>query len=264
MEEIAEAHGISKQRLGFYMKTHGYTFPKLPKHGFTNPDCREKDRFLALMKESTGYSELGKKLNIPWQSAKVWAKYHNVGYSNFIPRKGKDSPFWTGGEYINYQGYRFVHADSKNYSEINPGNKNRYIPEHKYFVELVFLNKKQLPVSYCVHHLDEDKTNNDMGNLVILNYSQHRKCHDLITQIRKKELPEPQLFFALKRVKNLAKIYHSVNLVNIRIYYYLKEFDICVTNSVGFSDIEGFHLLDAEVDHIGRYKAPDKIVIEKV
>lgn len=99
-------------------------------------------------------SMTGKKLS-PEHRAKV-IKTLNHG-------RGDKNPYWKGGERINEWGYRYILMDGK------------YVLEHRYVMEK-HLNRK-LTLQEEVHHLDGNKLNNDISNLVVLSKSDHSKLH---------------------------------------------------------------------------------------
>jgi hypothetical protein len=73
------------------------------------------------------------------------------------------NPMWKGGFYIDKDGYRRINILGK------------YPLEHRHLMEK-YLNRK-LKKSECVHHIDDDRLNNDISNLAILTRSEHMKLH---------------------------------------------------------------------------------------
>jgi len=45
------------------------------------------------------------------------------------------------------------------------------------YIFLQFHNLKFLPSGYCIHHLDENKDNNDINNLILMKHANHTKFH---------------------------------------------------------------------------------------
>ena len=78
------------------------------------------------------------------------------------------SPSWNGGRYLNENGYYRVYSGS--------ANNNKYIYEHKLIYEN-FLGRK-LSVIEKVHHIDGNKSNNEIENLFLCeNKAKHYSIH---------------------------------------------------------------------------------------
>ena len=61
------------------------------------------------------------------------------------------------------------------------GNKRRYVYLHRYNMEQ-YLGRKLLK-SEIIHHIDMDKTNNDIGNLWLCTDSQHKIAHNSFNKL---------------------------------------------------------------------------------
>lgn len=75
---------------------------------------------------------------------------------------GENHPSWKGG-FINKAGYRILKRDA------------RVIPEHRYIMEK-HLNRK-LEKTESVHHINGNKSDNNIDNLIILTKCEHGKLH---------------------------------------------------------------------------------------
>jgi hypothetical protein len=54
--------------------------------------------------------------------------------------------------------------------------KSRHIFKH-HLVVCEYLGLTEIPTGWCVHHKDEDKTNNEISNLQLMTISDHMKLH---------------------------------------------------------------------------------------
>jgi hypothetical protein len=72
--------------------------------------------------------------------------------------RGKNHPGWKGGT-ISQHGYKKIHVDGKQYYE------------HRYLMEK-FLGRK-LTFNETIHHIDGNKLNNSMENLVLIDRKEH-------------------------------------------------------------------------------------------
>lgn len=70
----------------------------------------------------------------------------------------------------------------------HPTYKGKAMREHRYLAEKYLLNEENsivvdgvrvLKKDYVVHHIDGDKTNNDLSNLAVLSKSAHTRLHNL-------------------------------------------------------------------------------------
>lgn len=76
---------------------------------------------------------------------------------------GKDNPAWKGGRHLNPQGYVRLWIDK------------RLILEHRYVMEQE-IGRKLQPDEH-IHHIDGDKTNNTLSNLMIISQAEHNRIH---------------------------------------------------------------------------------------
>lgn len=185
IEEIAALFSCSKQYIHRELNKFGFRVPNLPRYGFKDPRCREKDQLLAIVKSHSTYEEVGKELGMPPRSVKNWMKYHEISKKEFIPYRFNRHHAWTGGIFER-NGYLFINCDILNYNEFNPTHKQRYVMEHINLAEKQ-LTKIPLPENFIVHHLDGDTMNNEVENLAILTKSQHAFYHNMERRLLKKK-----------------------------------------------------------------------------
>lgn len=75
------------------------------------------------------------------------------------------------------KGYVLVYKPDHKYSN----TKNGWIREHRAVVEDFI--KRKLEKGECIHHIDGDKTNNQIGNLMLFkNHKEHSSFHNKIRQ----------------------------------------------------------------------------------
>ena len=93
---------------------------------------------------------------------------HTISWNKGII--GKNSSSWKGGKHINSQGYISI------YNPTHPSCKNnKYVAEHRLIMEKNlgrFLNKNEQ-----VHHINGNKSDNRIENLIVLTNSEHIKSH---------------------------------------------------------------------------------------
>jgi hypothetical protein len=81
---------------------------------------------------------------------------------------GENAGNWKGGKIISPQGYVYI------YSPYHPSACYGYVKEHRLVIEKYvgrFLKRKE-----CVHHIDKNKTNNHINNLMLFaNSGSHLK-----------------------------------------------------------------------------------------
>src|SRR3990167_4415783 len=84
---------------------------------------------------------------------------------------GPGNPHFKGGEFISIKGYKQI-LDPRD------DRRKRYIEEHRYFMELK-IGRRLKPRFEVVHHINGNKTDNRLCNLVLTSISEHSKIHNL-------------------------------------------------------------------------------------
>ncbi len=104
-------------------------------------------------------------MGAPWKG-KSRAEETNQKISKTLTGKlvGDKNPFWKGGHYLNYAGYRRVRV-----------SVNMYELEHRIVMEK-HLGRKLLKKE-VVHHIDGNKLNNDISNLLLTDHKTHGHIH---------------------------------------------------------------------------------------
>lgn len=95
----------------------------------------------------------------------------------------ENSGRWNGGEYISSDGYKMIKCEG----EYHPSGRQKYKKEHVMVMEKSLgreLDTKQGGGGESVHHIDGNKLNNDISNLVLCNGSEsHRRLHANLEKI---------------------------------------------------------------------------------
>lgn len=71
---------------------------------------------------------------------------------------------WKGGRYLDKRGYIYIRISSR-----------KYMQEHRYVMEQHL--GRPLGRSECVHHINGNKTDNNLSNLELTDWSKHTKHH---------------------------------------------------------------------------------------
>jgi hypothetical protein len=92
---------------------------------------------------------------------------------------GENNPFWKGGRHYNeITEYHFTRRSD------HPHQNNGYVANHRLVMEqyLSILMDEEvfIPSEYDVHHIDENKENNSLINLEILEHGDHTIAHNSI------------------------------------------------------------------------------------
>lgn len=98
-----------------------------------------------------------------------------------IPRehlRGVNSKNWRGGRYINSSGY--VMVLNKHGSVGRSSGWENYRPEHIVVIEKHIGRK--LEKDECVHHIDGDRQNNNIDNLVVIDSNKHHRVTHMSLQ----------------------------------------------------------------------------------
>jgi hypothetical protein len=96
---------------------------------------------------------------------------------------GENSARWKGGEYISSDGYKMIKCKG----ESHPSGRTKYKKEHILILEK-HLNREiktqQGNMGEQVHHIDGDKLNNDLNNLILCaDTREHRLLHCQLEEI---------------------------------------------------------------------------------
>lgn len=144
----------------------------------TNLKNKQKHICKKCRNKINGVLKRGKK------SSKKGRQYKNLQREN--------SANWNGGKYINKAGYVMVLVKSGSINR-KSGWEN-YRPEHIVIME-DFIGRK-LRNNECVHHIDGNRQNNNIDNLVLIDSNQHhRKTHNSLQKVGYQLLKEGKIKF---------------------------------------------------------------------
>lgn len=112
--------------------------------------------------------------------------------------KGKRNPSWKGGRIVKENGYILVHLP-----EHPAATSNGYVYEHRLIMEK-HLGRLLKPWE-VVHHIDRDRSNNNLSNLQLTSNSEHAKHHNCDLSESEKAERAKGLISAAKRRKKPRK-----------------------------------------------------------
>jgi len=117
------------------------------------------------------YCGCGKKTNISKENGNGYKKGEPKRYFYRHQEKLKNHHLWKGGRVVDKSGYILI------YNPEHPRASYGYVREHILVMEEAI--GRQLKKEEIVHHIDEDKGNNYIGNLILFaNGTMHKKFHN--------------------------------------------------------------------------------------
>jgi len=96
---------------------------------------------------------------------------NSKGQGNPNPPKGKLHHFWKGGV-VQKNGYKYIKVKS---------GKDGYLAEHRKIIE-EFLGRK-LKKDELIHHIDGNRLNNNIENLILCSLKEHFVIHNSLMKI---------------------------------------------------------------------------------
>lgn len=147
------------------------------KNGMSDNEFKQ---FLIKEYETKGIKTIAKELNVTPAAIRKYFKKYNI---EFINRRteftaGENNPNWKGGRHI-HNGYIEIYAPTHPHK-----NKRNCVYEHQLVMEKHI--GRYLEKGEVVHHIDFDKTNNDISNLMLMTNSEHIKYHSKLRWKEKK------------------------------------------------------------------------------
>lgn len=153
-------------------------------------DCGIKTDYRSKRCRSCAGKETARKLNLSerwkrgesptWKGGITKTKGHCLTCNEEIDRRslrctkccriGKLHPAWKGGKYKSSDGYVMVYSPQHPYKD-----SDGYVREHRLAMEKKlnrYLNSEEI-----VHHINEDKEDNQEKNLQLTNKSEHSTLH---------------------------------------------------------------------------------------
>lgn len=107
----------------------------------------------------------------------IYLGENNPNFGN----RGENNPIWRSDERISSYGYKLIRVKNHPYA-----NCDGFVFEHRLVAEKYLLNdensiiidgKRYLKKNYDVHHIDHNKLNNDVSNLVVVTRKEHAHIH---------------------------------------------------------------------------------------
>lgn len=150
------------------------------KHGMSDDEF--KSFLIRLYNSGKSMNDIGKEIGItPSGIRKYFVKYGitrrgKSGYASIDPSYSVN---WKGGRNVRKSGYVEIRIPG------HPNtNKRGYIYEHQYVMEQ-HIGRYLLP-GEVIHHIDGNKSNNDISNLMLLTNSEHIKLHAILRSSAKR------------------------------------------------------------------------------
>ena len=148
----------------------------------TKRGMNDEEFKLFLIKEykTKSISQIAKELGVTQNAIRKYFKKYNI---EFINRRkelvsGENNPNWNGGRHI-HNGYIGIYATDNTHN-----NKRNCVYEHQLVMEKHI--GRYLEKGEVVHHIDFDKTNNDINNLKLMKNSEHISYHSNLRWKEKK------------------------------------------------------------------------------
>lgn len=159
--KLADYFGVSKKLILNYMKRYG-----IKRNQRKKPEDY-KDKLVELAAKGYSIKDLVKELKVSDVVINRYLKHFNIE----IKRYHK-------GYTINDQGYVLLYMpDHPN------ANKKGYVREHIF--KMTEKLGRPLDITECVHHIDHNKSNNDLSNLRLMSKYEHKCYHSKLPRKRK-------------------------------------------------------------------------------
>ena len=109
--------------------------------------------------EGNSLSQMCSVLHCHNEDLKYYIEQNNIAHAPFVKaRHGKLNGRWTGGRIVDEDGYVLIKSSGHPFAD-----RHNYVREHRLVMEKK-LGRYLLP-SEVVHHIDDNKQNNDPENL---------------------------------------------------------------------------------------------------
>ena len=160
MSKILKEKGISTNKNAIVSN--------ITKNGMNDEEFK---KFLIEEYKTKGITQIANKLGVTRNAIRKYFKKYNIEFINRRKKflSGENSPSWNGGRHI-HNGYIEIYAPTHPHK-----NKRNCVYEHQLVMEKHI--GRYLEKGEVVHHIDFDKTNNDISNLMLMTNSEHAKYH---------------------------------------------------------------------------------------
>lgn len=135
--------------------------------------------------ELLSINEIARKLNVCQNAIRRYFEKYNIKFrdtseAKTIAESGNRNPNWRGGRSTKSNGYIEVYIPK------HPNcNSRGCVYEHRLVMEKQI--GRYLTKDEVVHHIDFNKQNNDISNLMLMTPKEHKRFHNLIDAPRKKK-----------------------------------------------------------------------------
>lgn len=153
--EIGRELGISHTTVIRILNGKGYNTGK-------KANKEETNNMIEMYDNGFSFSQIGKAFGYSRQS--VWERLKRAGVK---ARKKKVLPF------IVYDGRKWTINNMGYYRNTNRAKGEYLLHRYKYIREI-----GKIPLNYDIHHIDGNKENNEISNLLLISKSEHTKLHN--------------------------------------------------------------------------------------
>lgn len=160
----------NKQCMNIYIKEFGFEKKRLDKMSKIGKEISTNKNWIKKVSQTWF-----KKNHIPWNKNKsvrlsLKSEFKKGEKHPYFGKKGKEIPNFTGKNQINTHNYILIYKPNHREAMLNG-----YVLEHRYKISNK-LNRK-LKFNEIIHHIDGNRSNNELNNLLVLTQSQHAKLH---------------------------------------------------------------------------------------
>jgi predicted DNA-binding protein YlxM (UPF0122 family) len=151
---IAKELDVSHTTVSRILRELGYSTNK-------KSNSKETEEMFLMYESGYSFEQVAKSFGLTRQA--VWERLKRVGIKS---REKKLLPF------VMYDGMKWTINNCGYYRNTNRSSGEYLLHRYKYEREV-----GSIPLGYDIHHIDHDKQNNDISNLMLIEKSEHTKLH---------------------------------------------------------------------------------------